>query len=411
MGSHLSYDVFMFGLTRSDYTLSSVSVAWTKEWAKTRRVFYFDRPFSIKDVKSDWRLPQFQDRKKAVLFGINPYKKFMLGNVEIIQVTPYMSLPLNFLPEGKVYQLLNKFNNWILKKAVERVIKDFKVEKYIYFNSFHPVLMPTIPASVSVQPLVNIYQSLDEISQEPYIARHGVAAERLAIKKCDIAIGTSTQLCARHAHESSREVHLLANAADYHTFEKAYISNLPKPTDLQIFSKPIIIYTGHYSDLRLDHNLVKAIAQKYTDYELVFVGTYIKQDIEKYGLNQISNIHFLGAKLIEELPAYLCHAKLAIIPYACNELTKGIYPLKINEYLAAGIPTVSTTFSNDISSFNEVIYLAENEQHFLELIELAAQENPKTNLEKRLKHAYQNSWRARVEKLENLIADFVKTNV
>lgn len=408
MKTVLPYDVFMFGLTRSDYTLSSVSVAWSKEWAKTRRVFYFDRPFSIKDVKSDWNYPQFQDRKKAVLFGLNPYKKFMLGKVEVIQVTPYMSLPLNFLPEGKLYQWLNSFNNWILKKAVERVIRDFKVERYIYFNSFHPVLLPTIPASVSVQPLANIYQSLDEISQEPYIARHGIAAEALAVKACDLAIGTSTQLCARHQQDSGREVHLLANAADYDTFERAHMSDFPRPADLQKFTKPIIIYTGHYSDLRLNHQLVKAITQKFDAYEIVFVGTYVKEDLEKYGLNLIANLHFLGAKLIEELPAYLCHAKAAIIPYACNELTKGIYPLKINEYLAAGIPTVSTNFSNDISSFKEVIYLADTDEQFVDLLELALKENPAIKLEQRMRHAYENSWRARVEKLESLIEDFVQ---
>ena len=46
------YDLFMFGLTRSDFKLSSVSVAWAKEWAKTNRVFYIDRPFSLKDIKT-----------------------------------------------------------------------------------------------------------------------------------------------------------------------------------------------------------------------------------------------------------------------------------------------------------------------------------------------------------------------
>jgi hypothetical protein len=85
------------------------------------------------------------------------------------------------------------------------------------FNSFHPVLVPYIPKDFLLKPLASIYQSLDEISEEPYIARHGIAAEELAIKGCDIAIGTSTKLCERHAKASNREVHLLANAADYHT--------------------------------------------------------------------------------------------------------------------------------------------------------------------------------------------------
>lgn len=400
------YDVFMFGLTRSDYTLSSVSVAWTKEWAKTRRVFYFDRPFSIKDVKSDWNLPQFQHRKKAVLFGLNPYKTIQLGNVEVIQVSPMMSLPLNFLPDGKLYHFLNKYNNFVLKRAMLRVIRDFKVKSYVYFNSFHPVLLPHIPKDFSLQPLANIYQSLDEISQEPYIARHGVAAETVAMQHCDIAIGTSSKLCERHATQLGRKVHLLANAADYDTFENALNKDFSKPKELENLKEPIIMYTGHYSDLRLDHALVIALTQRYAHCQIVFVGTYVEADLVKYGLNQIANLHFIGSKPIEDLPAFLKHASVAIIPYACNALTKGIYPLKINEYLAAGIPTVSTHFSDDIASFSGLIYLAANTEDFLAKVQLALDENPQLLLAARMQHARENSWKTRVSYLEKLIEDF-----
>lgn len=402
-----TYDVFMFSLTRSDYNLSSVSVAWTKEWAKTRRVFYFDRPFSIRDISSDWNLQQFQHRKKAIFFGSNSYKKIQLGSVEVIQITPMISLPLNFFSEGKLYHFLNRFNNYILQKAIKKVIRDFDVKDYIYFNSFHPVLMPHISANIGLKPVANIYQSLDEISQEPYIARHGVAAEEYAISACDIAIGTSTKLCERHANRSGKTVHLLANAVDYDTFANAINKDFVKPEELKSFSAPVIIYTGHYSDLRLDHSLVISLTKRFAHCQVVFVGTYVKADLEKFGLNQISNLHFIGSRAIEELPAYLKHAAVAIIPYACNALTKGIYPLKINEYLAAGIPTVSTHFSDDIASFSDLIYLSDCHESFLNNVALAMQENPQILLQRRMQHAQQNSWKVRVQVLEKIIADYV----
>lgn len=403
-----TFDIFMFGLTRSDYTLSSVSVAWTKEWAKTRRVFYFDRPFSIKDVKSDWSFPPFQHRKKALLFGLNPYKKIQLGNVEVIQVTPMISLPLNFLPEGKLYHFLNRYNNYLLKRVMKKVIKDFEVKNYVYFNSFNPVLLPHIPNDFECQPLANIYQSLDEISQESYISRHGIAAEDYAMKHCDIAIGTSSKLCQRHTEASGKKVHLLANAADYDTFANAINRHFEKPIELLPFAEPVIIYTGHYSDLRLDHLLVKKLANHFSHCKIVFVGTYVEEDIEKHGLNTIKNLHFIGSRTIETLPAYLKHSTVAIIPYACNELTKGIYPLKINEYLAAGIPTVSTNFSDDIASFSDLIYLANSTEDFLEKVQIALDENPQIMLAKRMEHARQNSWQTRVKDLEQIIFDFIK---
>src|ERR1044072_938473 len=97
------YDVFMFGLTRSDYTLSSVSVAWAKEWATTNRVFYIDRPFSIKDILTEWNAPGFRQRLSALFLGRNIYKKIEFDQCSFIQVTPMLSLPLNFLPDGRLY--------------------------------------------------------------------------------------------------------------------------------------------------------------------------------------------------------------------------------------------------------------------------------------------------------------------
>lgn len=402
-----AYDLFMFGLTRSDYSLSSVSVAWAKEWSKTNRVFYFDRPYSIKDILVDWGQPHFKRRKRALLLGKSLYHEVKFGEVSFIQVTPRLSLPINALPEGWLYRLLNRYNHFVLESAMKKVIKDFDVKNYVYFNSFHPVMVPVIPKKFPLQPLASIYQSLDEISEEPYIARHGIMAEKEAMDACDIAIGTSSRLCERHAEASGRKVHLLANAADYETFENAIGRGLPKPPEFEKFSKPVIIYTGHYSDLRLDHELVIKLSKAFPDHELVFVGTYVKEDVDSFGISQLSNLHFLGSRPIETLPAYLGHSKVAILPYQLNYLTGGIYPLKINEYLAAGIPCVSTTFSKDIAGFSEVIYLAQSHDDFIEKVRVALQENPHENLHKRMQHAAENSWRKRIDKLEGIIEKFI----
>lgn len=397
------YDVFMFGLTRSDYNLSSVSVAWAKEWAKSNRVFYIDRPYSIKDVIHEWNLPAFKRKLKALFLGRDIYHTIHFEQCSFIQVTPLISLPLNFLPEGKIYHWLNRYNNYVVNRIIKRIIKDYQVKNYIFFNSFHPVLCPFVPAYIKPRPMASIYQSLDEISEEPYIARHGIHAEEIAIKGCDIAIGTSTKLCERHALAQHREVHLLANAADYDTFENAINKSFERPAEFNYFSKPVIIYTGHYSDLRLDHELVKKITEAFTFCEILFVGTYVKSDLHKYGLDTISNLHFIGSRLIEQLPAYLKYSKVAIIPYKSNSLTAGIYPLKINEYLAAGIPCVSSNFSKDIAAFADVIYLADTHTQFIECINEALQENIQEKLAMRMQVAKDNSWRMRIKKLEDII--------
>jgi teichuronic acid biosynthesis glycosyltransferase TuaH len=401
------YDVFMFGLTRSEFSLSSVSVAWAKEWAKTNRVFYIDRPYSLRDLLTKIDDASFRDKFSALFLGENIYREINFPTVSFTQVTPRITLPINFLPEGNFYTYMNQLNNKVIDDVVKKIIKDYGVKNYIFFNSFCPVTSPVISRKIQPQPLANIYQSLDEISQERYIARHGINAEFNAMRQCDIAIGTSSGLCDRHARENNRQVHLLANAADFDVFENATNKDLPKPLEFETVTKPIILYTGHYSDLRMDHELVKKIANKFSDSAVYFVGTYEKKDLINHGLNSISNLHFIGSRPIESLPAYLKYAQVAIIPYVTNELTKGIYPLKINEYLASGTPCVSTSFSNDIRSFEGLIYISNTHAEFIDNIQKAMEENTADKLSERIAHARENSWRTRIQKLESIIASFV----
>lgn len=89
--------------------------------------------------------------------------------------------------------------------------------------------------------MANIYQSLDEISQESYISHHGIAAEDYAMKHCDIATGTSSKLCQRNTESSGKKVHLMANAADYDTFANAINRDFEKPIELLPFTEPVII--------------------------------------------------------------------------------------------------------------------------------------------------------------------------
>jgi glycosyltransferase involved in cell wall biosynthesis len=114
-------------------------------------------------------------------------------------------------------------------------------------------------------------------------------------------------------------------------------------------------------------------------------------------LDNIPNLYFTGPKKIEQLPQYLAHFQVLILPFLCNEVTKSIYPLKINEYLASGKPIVATPFSEDIELFHPLISLEKNYEEFNESIarELATDTNQKA--ESRYKEASKNTWKGRVK--------------
>jgi teichuronic acid biosynthesis glycosyltransferase TuaH len=120
-------------------------------------------------------------------------------------------------------------------------------------------------------------------------------------------------------------------------------------------------------------------------------------------LDKMPNVIFTGSKKISELPAYVAYSDCTLIPFQCNTLTKSIYPLKINEYLAAGKPVVTTNFSHDINDFKDVAYLADSHEEFLKQIEKSLAEDSPERQKLRIKVAEQNSWKARVGTFWELI--------
>src|SRR5690606_19088504 len=124
------------------------------------------------------------------------------------------------------------------------------------------------------------------------------------------------------------------------------------PEDLGRIPRPIIGYTGNICH-REDYELVNAICRGHPDKNLVMVGPRNHIGHTEIDLDAIPNLHFLGPKKLEQLPAYLANFDVLILPFLCNEVTKSIYPLKINAYLASGKPVVATPFSEDIDSFRD----------------------------------------------------------
>ncbi|MBC7892080.1 MAG: glycosyltransferase [Sphingobacteriaceae bacterium] len=158
----------------------------------------------------------------------------------------------------------------------------------------------------------------------------------------------------------------------------------------------VIGFTGNINEYRLDYPLFKKIAEQHPDKTLVLVGPLNSEVYKDYGLHTMPNVVLTGGKHIRELPAFLQHFDVTIIPFVKNKLTASIYPLKINEYLAAGKPVVATNFSEDIRSFANDVYIADSHEAFLNAISRAIAEDGPELVEQRVATARSNSWTERV---------------
>ena len=243
---------------------------------------------------------------------------------------------------------------------------------------------------------------MDDISQVAYSNRHGTRLEEEIIRNFDFTLCTSKEL-TRLKSAFSKNVYFHPNAADTAIFKKAITEILPKPEELKNIKTKIIGFTGSI-EYRSDFELLKKVALHHHDKTLVFVGPVQTDEHVKVGLDKLPNVVFVGPKHITELASYLQYFDCVLIPFRKNTLTKSIYPLKINEYLAAGKPVVATHFSEDIYSFNSVAYVVDTDDEFIRTIDKAIAENSEEKKQARLKVAEQNTWTARVERFWEIIA-------
>ena len=160
---------------------------------------------------------------------------------------------------------------------------------------------------------------------------------------------------------------------------------------------------------RIDYSLLKKVALAHPDKTLLLVGPVNSPEPKKIGLDQLPNVVLTGSRSLQDLPALMQHMDCVLIPFLANRLTRSIYPLKINEYLSAGKAVISTSFSDDIRSFADCIYLAENHDQFVQYIGEALAENDPALTMRRMEVAHCNTWEARVQQLWELVYAHTET--
>ena len=176
------------------------------------------------------------------------------------------------------------------------------------------------------------------------------------------------------------------------------LTNAPATISINETQK-IIGYVGSI-DERLDFDLLKKLAANNPDYDFHFIGRVITTNAEE--LKALPNVKFFGAVNPEILPGMMQHFEVGIIPFVKNEFTRNIYPMKVNEYLALGIPVVSTGFAqiNDLTGFWEI---ADNEPAFSAKIKEAISNNTEDKKHCRKAKANTNSWEQKSLEFENIL--------
>jgi UDP-galactopyranose mutase len=142
------------------------------------------------------------------------------------------------------------------------------------------------------------------------------------------------------------------------------------PEDQKRLDRPRVGFCG-VIDERMNLELVARVADDRPNWQFVMLGPVAK--IDERSLPRASNLHYLGLKRYEELPAYFASWDAAMMPFAHNAATRFISPTKTPEYLAAGCPVVSTSIRDVVRPYGEegLVHIADTPEAFAAALEAA----------------------------------------
>jgi glycosyltransferase involved in cell wall biosynthesis len=242
-----------------------------------------------------------------------------------------------------------------------------------------------------------IYYCVDE-----YTAFTGSAAlkdiEEKLFRDADLVVVSAEKLYDSKKHFNPN-THIIRHGTDWRHFRTALDESTIVPAEIANLPRPIIGFHGLLADW-VDFELIKKTAEHFKDGSVVLIGKTSVDAAEKIKiLYGVTNIHRLGRKPYAELPAYCKGFDVAINPFAINELTLAANPLKVREYLAAGLPVVSTDIP-EVRVLKDVL-VGENQDEFIHKVEGALKHpKPRYAVSDAIAH---ESWEAKVEELRNLL--------
>ena len=392
MNSHLrSNDIIIISQSRWD-DVSSTVYSLAMEFSKNNRVFYIDKPFTLIDLIRFKKNPRIRSRIKYYLTGQDRYRKIKGLPDKFTLVMSFLAVPTNWLSKGAIFNFFLRFHQRRMEKRIKRVIKQFNIKHYILFNSFNPFFSLNLPSDI--KPTLKIYQCVDSMRAAAYLSKHGTYREDEVAKEADIVLGTSSQIVEDFKLKGI-PIKYLPNAANVDHFKNIYFADIDKPKEFGDSGKKVVGYIGSI-DFRSNYPLLKKLAVQNQDKLIMLIGP-VHRVQNNENIDTLSNVIFTGNIPMQELPRYAKSLDCAIIPFEKNEFTRSIYPLKINEYLACGRPVVSTCFSTEMESFKKISYITDDEQEFIEFVNIAITSNTKEKELKRIQFAEENSWVKRVD--------------
>ena len=249
-----------------------------------------------------------------------------------------------------------------------------------------------------------VYDCMDELSKFRFAPTELVDRERYLVAESDVVFTGGYRL-SKAKSRIHHNVHFFGCGVDVDHFARARSEDLPLAPELVGIGKKVMGYFG-VIDERLDYDLLRVLAARHHDAELVMVGPVVKVDPAE--LPQAPNIRWLGQRQYAELPSYVKGFDVCLMPFALNEATEYINPTKTLEYMAAGKPIVSTAVSDVVHNFTPVVAVADSRDDFVNAVRYALVSPDVSMIARGIEQARANTWESIVARMDRSVREALR---
>ncbi|HKG04323.1 MAG TPA: glycosyltransferase [Conexibacter sp.] len=297
------------------------------------------------------------------------------------------------------FAAVRALNRRLLPRLVRRAARRLGLRR--------PILWAYVPQAEALldalDPSLVVYHCVDDIAAQPGIDGASFrAAESRYARRADLVLASAPSL-TRRMRTFNDNVLDAPNVADTALFARA-LEDGPVDAALDALPHPRVVFTGAVVATKLDVPLLTELARARPHWSFALVGPVGVGDprTDVSALATEPNLHLLGRRAYTELPDVLRGADAGLIPYARNELTDGIFPMKVYEYLAAGLPVVATELPS-IAGVREVA-TARDAAGLAALLDDALAHDDAARRTERSRAAEAHSWDARMKEIATAIA-------
>ncbi len=388
------FDIVCVSVMDWEHPFASSRHHLMRELALRNRVLFVDNQINpVTAMRGLARAPM--RRKLGAWAGLAENPRPIEPNLWVY--TPPAVVPMGKLTDRTLFEAAYAFNQGRLRAGVREACRKLEMARPLLWISFNVLSSESLIGALDEQLVV--YHCTDEITAMADTSRFAGEIERRLLARAHLTFCSSRQLAEDKAAYNP-SCHFVPNGADVALFESARDAALTPHACLDGFRDgPVFGFAGHMEE-RFDFELLEALAEVRPDWRFALAGPVAASRREAAErLARRPNVRLCGLLQRGELPAFLKGCDVGLIPFVHSAQTRAIYPLKLNEYLAAGLPVALTPFA-DLREFQGVVHAGDGPGGFAAACRAALADVEPARVAARVAIARGNAWACRAAQME-----------